>query len=78
MARLRRRVEQEKLMTGSLPELSARLVELTREHGRLTLAEAGALTGANRNTLKQHFRSLVENGHLQLNGKGRGAWYAIS
>ncbi|MCB2011609.1 MAG: Fic family protein [Geminicoccaceae bacterium] len=77
MARLRRRVEQEKLMTGSLPELSARLVELTREHGHLTLAEAGALTGANRNTLKQHFRSLVENGHLQLNGKGRGAWYAI-
>ena len=30
------------------------------------------LTGSSRNTLKQHFRSLVAKGHLKLHGSGRG------
>jgi len=33
------------------------------------------MTMANRNTLKQHFRALVSEGHLKLHGQGRGAWY---
>ena len=41
--------------------------------GQITIGEATLLTGANRNTLKQHFRSLVERGHLGLRGSGRGA-----
>ena len=77
MLRLKARVERERMMMSALPELAARLVELTRDHGRLTMAEAARLTGANRNTLKQHFRKLVEDGHLALNGQGRGAWYAL-
>lgn len=28
-------------------------------------------------TLKQHFRSLVEKGHLKLHGSGRGVWYEL-
>ncbi len=35
------------------------------------------LTGANRNTLKEHFRTLVDKGHLTMNGKGRGVWYSL-
>jgi hypothetical protein len=34
------------------------------------------LTGASRNTLKQHFRVLVEQGHIKRHGSGRGSWYA--
>ena len=68
---------REKLMIGAMPELAAKLYDLTREHGRLTTADAVKLTGANRNTLKQHFRGLVHGGHLQLHGQARGAWYSI-
>lgn len=77
MQRLKTRVEREKLMIGTMPELAAKIVELTREQGRLTMSDAVTLTGANRNTLKQHFRALVSNGQLELHGQGRGAWYSL-
>ncbi|MCA0270940.1 MAG: Fic family protein [Proteobacteria bacterium] len=77
MRRLRDKVERERLMMGSLPEVSAKLLDLVRDHGRLTIGDAERLTGENRNTLKQHFRALVGDGHLTLNGAGRGAWYSL-
>ena len=52
-------------------------MEFAREHGRITMGEAIRLTGGNRNTLKQHFRALVEQGHLALHGAGRGVWYEL-
>jgi len=60
-----------------MPELSLRLVELAREHGRVSIGDAVKLTGANRNTLKQHLRSLVEQAHLKQHGSGRTTWYSI-
>ena len=62
---------------AALPALSLQIVEFAREHGRITMAEAIQLTGSNRNTLKQHFRDLVERGHLALHGSGRGVWYGL-
>ena len=75
MRRLRTRVERERLMVGEVSELQARLIELTREQGRLTIRDAATLTGVSRNTLKVQFRVLVRDGRLTLNGSGRGAWY---
>lgn len=75
--RLERKVEREKLVLAVLPELSLQIIEFTREHGRVTMGEAIKMTGANRNTLKQHLRALVERGHLNQHGNGRGAWYAL-
>ena len=75
--RLEKKVAREKLILATLPELSLQIVEFVREHGRITIGEAISLTGANRNTLKQHFRGLVERGHLALRGSGRGAWYEL-
>lgn len=43
-----------------------------RDHGRLTMNEAETLTGVSRNTLKVHFRRLVERDLVELHGKGRG------
>ena len=77
MRHLRQKVEREKLMMGALPEISAQLIDLVREHGRLNISNAERLTQVNRNTLKQYFRVLVADGHLALNGAGRGAWYSI-
>ena len=35
------------------------------------------LTSVSRNTLKQHFRALVERGTLNQHGSGRGVWYDL-
>lgn len=75
--RLEKKVEREKLVLASLPELSLQIVEFAREHGRVTIGDTIKLTGASRNTLKQHFRALVERGHLNQHGSGRGVWYEL-
>ena len=75
--RLERRLERERIVLGSLPELSMRLLETCRERGRITVAEATRLTGANRNTIKDHLRRLTEAGHLARHGAGRGTWYGL-
>ena len=77
MRRLNKKVEREKMVLAPLPELSLQIVEFTREHGRITMADAIRLTGSSRNTLKQHFRALVEKGHLNQYGSGRGVWYEL-
>ncbi|MDZ4397643.1 Fic family protein [Hydrogenophaga sp.] len=78
VTRLNRKVEREKIVLAALPQLSLQIVEFAREHGRITMGEAIRLTGGNRNTLKQHFRSLVAQGRLRPQGSGRGAWYEMS
>jgi len=75
--RLEKKVEREKLVLAPMPDLSLQIVEFAREHGRVTIGEATRLTGASRNTLKQHFRSLVERGTLNQHGSGRGVWYDL-
>lgn len=75
--RLEKKVDREKLVLAPMPELSLQIVEFAREHGRVTIGEAVKLTRANRNTLKQHFRVLVELGHLNQHGSGRGVWYEL-
>lgn len=77
MKRLRIKVEKEKLLMTQLPELSLRIMDHVRNHGRITMSEAVRITGANRNTLKDHFKGLLERNLLVLNGKGRGAWYGL-
>lgn len=73
--RLANKVEREKLLASSLPELSARILEHAREHGRVTIRDMIKITGVSRNTLKQHFRQLVRNNHLTQHGTRRGVWY---
>ena len=76
MRRLKAKVEREKLMMAAMPELSLRLYELVRNHGRLTVAEAARATGVSRNTIKKHLQMLANQGKLKLKGAGRGAWYS--
>lgn len=75
--RLEKKVEREKIVLAALPDLSLQIVEFAREHGRITIGDAIKLTGVSRNTLKQHFRNLVERGHLDQHGSGRGVWYEL-
>ena len=75
--RLEQKVEREKIVLAALPALSLRIVEFAREHGRITMMDAIRLTGASRNTLKQHFRELTGRNHLERHGSGRGVWYGL-
>ena len=77
-ARLEKKVERERLVLGDLPDLSVQILELAREHGRITVAEAVKLTGANRNTIKDHLSALTGARHLVRHGKGRGTWYSLA
>ncbi len=77
-ARLEKKIERERLVLGDLPDLSVQILELTREHGRITVAEAAKLTAANRNTIKDHLSALTDAQHLVRHGKGRGTWYSLA
>ena len=77
MHRLAKKVEREKIVLSAMPELSLRIVEHAREHGRVTIGDMVTLTGTSRNTLKVHFRHLLAKGQLVMHGHGRGAWYAL-
>lgn len=75
--RLAKKVEREKIVLASLPELSIQILEHAREHGRVTIGQMIKLTGVSRNTLKEHFRMLLEKQHLVLHGAGRTTWYSL-
>ena len=75
--RLSVKVERERLVLAMLPELAVGVLEYAREHGRVTMADMIRLTGASRNTLKEHFRKLVEMQQLVMRGSKKGSWYAL-
>jgi len=70
------RIERDAVIFGGLAALSAQILQLAREHGRVSVSEAAKFTGASRNTIKDHIRALVENGRLARRGAGRSTWYA--
>lgn len=73
--RLETKIEREKILIAKLPDLSVGILELAKEHGRLTVSQIVGLTDANRNTVKKHLQALVAKQHLTQHGKGKGTWY---
>jgi predicted HTH transcriptional regulator len=76
--KLEKKIEREQIILGDLPELSVNLLELTRERGRITIADAAKIIGSSRNTIKDHIKALTDAGHLSRHGAGRGTWYSLS
>jgi predicted transcriptional regulator len=77
MKRLSAKVEKEKLLFSVLSSLELQILDYIKDHGRVSVGEMSVITGVSRNTLKPHFKSLVNAEHITLNGKGRGAWYSL-
>ena len=75
--RLAEKIDHERLILGDLPELSVQMLELCRERGRVTVAEAAKATGASRNTIKDHLKALKKAGRIEQHGAGRGTWYGL-
>lgn len=74
--RLEKKIAREKIVLDTLPELSVQILELAKEHGKLTNSQIVSMIGANRNTVKKHLQSLVLANHLEQHGAGKGTWYS--
>ena len=76
--KLEAKIQRERLILGDLPELSVQILEIAREHGRVTINEAAKATGISRNTIKDHISTLHKNGLVERHGAGRGTWYSLN
>ena len=74
---LNAKLEKEKLLRTALPELSVKIIDYARQHGRVSIGDMIRLTGVSRNTLKEHFRNLTDKNYLAKNGIGKGTWYGL-
>ena len=76
--RLNEKIKRERILLGELPALSIQILEIARQHGRVTVADAVKTTDGNRSTIKDHLKTLCENNYLTKHGAGRGVWYSLA
>lgn len=76
--RLEAKIERERLMRASMPELSVTILDLAVEHGQVGVGDILRVTGAPRGTVKKRVAELVEAGHLTMTGQGRGTKYILA
>lgn len=75
--KLAKKLERELIFQTSLSELSIQILELAKEHGRVTTGEIEKYTGAARSTIKARLNELIQQKQLQRYGKGRSTWYSL-
>jgi Fic family protein len=75
--RLAEKVELEKTVIASLPDLAVMILDYAHKTGRVTMSDMIEKTGASRNTLKEHFRNLVLKKLLVQQGAGRATKYVL-
>jgi Fic family protein len=81
LERHRQRVETKLALersTMDFPPLQRNILETVREHGTVNAALLLKATGANRNTLKDNLRRLVDRGVLERTGQKRGTRYRMA
>lgn len=76
--RLEEKVVREQVWGTALSALSVQILELAREHGRISTAQIETLTGESRSTIKARLTALVQTGKITRYGQGRATWYALS
>ena len=76
--RLQTKLDTEKIMASMLPLLSVRILELAKEHGRVTTQSIEQATGESRSTIKARLKQLTIDRLLIRYGKGRSTWYGLS
>ena len=75
--RLEGKIKRERIILGELSELSVQILEIAREHGRVTIGDTAKTTGISKSTIKDHMKSLHKNGYIERHGAGRGTWYSL-
>jgi Fic family protein len=71
------KLDRERIMQTSLPELSVEILKLAKEHGRITTGEIERYTQASRSTIKVRVNELIQMKKLMRHGKGRSTWYSL-
>ena len=74
---LLKKVEREQYFLQAMPQLSADILELAKESGRITTGEIMLATQAKRATIKNRLAELVNSNLLEQHGQGKGTWYAL-
>jgi len=69
------RIERE---ITELPALAVTILDLARQHGRITNRDIAREAGASPNTIKATFSMLLQKGLLKRHGAGRSTWYGLS
>lgn len=72
------KIDNEKLMASTLPALSVSILELAREHGRVTTQGIAQATGESRSTIKARLKQLTDDRLLVRYGQGRSTWYGLA
>ena len=75
---LLKKVERERYFLEAMPPLSADILELAKEMGRITTSEVVMATKANRATVRKRLEELVRSQLLEQHGKGKGTWYSLA
>ena len=75
--RLAIKLERERIMQSDLSELSVKILELAKEHGRISTGDIVRYTQASRSTIKARINELIEMKKLMRHGKGRSTWYSL-
>lgn len=70
------KVSKEALLLN-LSAASVKILELVKEHGKMTISELLTLTDINRNTLKLRLRELVDGQYLEQQGVKKNTWYTV-
>lgn len=77
-SKLEAKVEREKIMRSTLPELAIDILDFAAEHGQIRIADIIRVTKAPRATVKKRVTELAQSGYLKRGGKGRSTWYSLS
>lgn len=75
---LEQKIAREKIISLHVTPLTAQILSLLNEHGRLTISELTNITTTNRNTLKKHLAHMVQHRQILKHGKGRATWYSLA
>ena len=74
---LLKKVERERYFLEAMPALSADILELAKEMGRVTTNEIVMATKAKRATVRRRLEELVRSQLIRQHGKGKGTWYSL-
>ena len=77
---LERKIAREKIIQSRLlhlPEVSAQILVVVKEQGRVAINDLYSLIKANPNTIKAHVQRMVKGNLLMQHGKGKATWYTL-
>lgn len=75
--RLEKKIQRELIFQNTIPALSVKILELVKEHGRITTREIERYTRESRSTIKARLNELCQQKQLTRHGKGRSTWYSF-